>query len=112
ANIDGSAFFHFMSGNLSFQVEHHLYPDLPSSRYQEIAPRVKDVCERYGLPYNTGPFRKQWGSVQRTLIRLALPGGKPRPKSPPYREPEPERGSGSDSGNGQVSRDDADEVLA
>ena len=31
---------HFMSGNLSFQIEHHLFPDLPSNRYQEIAPKV------------------------------------------------------------------------
>jgi linoleoyl-CoA desaturase len=85
ANIDGSDFFHFMSGNLSFQVEHHLYPDMPSSRYKQIAPRVKDICERYELPYNTGPFRKQWVSVQRTIIRLAFPGGKIRPKPGPYR---------------------------
>jgi NADPH-dependent stearoyl-CoA 9-desaturase len=84
ANIDGSDFFHFMSGNLSFQVEHHLYPDLPSSRYKQIAPRVKEVCEKYGLPYNTGPFRKQWGTVQRTILRLAFPGGKARPKPGPY----------------------------
>jgi fatty acid desaturase len=84
ANIDGSDFFHFMSGNLSFQVEHHLYPDLPSSRYKEIAPRVKKVCEKYGLPYNTGPFRRQWGTVQRTIIRLAFPGGRSRPKPGPY----------------------------
>ena len=41
-NIDGSDTFHLMSGNLSYQVEHHLYPDLPSSRYKEIAPRVKE----------------------------------------------------------------------
>ncbi len=84
ANIDGSDFFHFMSGNLSFQVEHHLYPDLPSSRYKQIAPRVKEVCEKYGLPYNTGPFRKQWGTVQRTILRLAFPGGKARPKPGGY----------------------------
>jgi NADPH-dependent stearoyl-CoA 9-desaturase len=84
ANIDGSDFFHFMSGNLSFQVEHHLYPDLPSSRYKQIAPRVKEVCEKYGLPYNTGPFRKQWGTVQRTILRLAFPGGKARPKPGAY----------------------------
>ena len=61
ANIDGSPSFHVMSGNLSYQVEHHLFPDMPSSRYQQIAPRVKEICERYGLPYNTGPFRKQLG---------------------------------------------------
>ena len=72
--------FHVMSGNLGYQVEHHLYPDMPSSRYGEIAPRVREICKRYGLPYNTGPFSKQWGRVQRTILRLAFPGGKPRRK--------------------------------
>ncbi len=85
ANIEGGPLFHFMAGNLSFQVEHHLYPDMPSSRYAEIAPRVRDICQRYGLPYNTGPLRKQLGSVHRTILRLALPGGKPRKKPGPYR---------------------------
>jgi fatty acid desaturase len=84
ANIDGGDTFHLMSGNLSYQVEHHLYPDMPSSRYKEIAPRVKEICERYELPYNTGPFLQQWLMVQRTMIRLAFPGGEPRPKAPPY----------------------------
>jgi hypothetical protein len=65
-------------------VEHHLYPDMPSTRYAEIAPRVKDICERYGLPYNTGPFLQQLGMVQRTIARLAFPGGKVRPKPGPY----------------------------
>jgi NADPH-dependent stearoyl-CoA 9-desaturase len=84
ANIDGHAPFHFLSGNLSFQVEHHLFPDMPSSRYAEVAPRVREVCERYGLPYNTGPLRKQLGSVHRTILRLAFPGGKVRPKPGAY----------------------------
>jgi NADPH-dependent stearoyl-CoA 9-desaturase len=88
ANIDGSPTFHVLAGNLSFQVEHHLFPDMPSSRYREIAPRVKAICEKYELPYNTGPFRKQWGSVQRTIIRLAFPGGAERPKEPPYVAPD------------------------
>jgi fatty acid desaturase len=94
ANIEGSPTFHVMSGNLSYQVEHHLYPDMPSSRYQEIAPKVKAVCEEFGLPYNTGPFGKQWLMVQRTILRLAFPGGKTRPKAPPYKAPpvqEPQR---------------------
>jgi linoleoyl-CoA desaturase len=88
ANIDGGPLFHLMAGNLSFQVEHHLYPDLPSSRYSEIAPRVRDICRRYGLPYNTGPLGKQLGTVHRTILRLAFPGGKVRPKPGPY---QPER---------------------
>jgi NADPH-dependent stearoyl-CoA 9-desaturase len=85
ANIDGSPLFHVISGNLGYQVEHHLYPDMPSTRYGEIAPRIKEICRRYELPYNTGPLRKQLGSVQRTILRLAFPGGKPRPKPGPYR---------------------------
>jgi len=84
ANINGGPFFHVMSGNLGYQVEHHLYPDMPSSRYGEIAPRVRDICKRYGLPYNTGRFSKQLGGVQRTILRLAFPGGKPRPKPGPW----------------------------
>ncbi len=88
ANIEGSPLFHVVSGNLGYQVEHHLFPDMPSTRYAEIAPRVKQLCERYELPYNSGPFLKQIGSVQRTILRLAFPGGKPRPKPGPYRRPE------------------------
>ena len=85
ANIEGGAFFHAASGNLGYQVEHHLFPDMPSSRYAEIAPRIKEICERYELPYNSGPFGQQLGMVQRTILRLAFPGGKPRPKPGPYK---------------------------
>ena len=86
ANIEGGQLFHFVSGNLGFQVEHHLFPDLPSSRYAEIAPRVRDICRRYNLPYNSGPFHRQLGTVHRTILRLAFPGGRPRPKGEGYRE--------------------------
>ena len=84
ANIDGSPLFHVISGNLGYQVEHHLYPDMPSTRYGEIAPQVRQICKEYGLPYNTGPLRRQLGSVHRTIARLAFPGGRPRPKPGPY----------------------------
>jgi len=72
-NLDGSPLFHVMTGNLSYQVEHHLYPDLPSSRYKEIAPRVRAVCERYGLPYHSGPLGRQYRSVAKKVLRLSLP---------------------------------------
>ncbi len=100
ANIEGSPFFHVASGNLGYQVEHHLYPDMPSTRYAEIAPQVKEICERYELPYNSGPFGKQLGSVQRTILRLAFPGGKPRPKPGPYRR-DPDEIEASSNGHGK-----------
>ncbi len=72
-NIEGGPLFHVMSGNLSFQIEHHLFPDLPSNRYAEAAVRVKALCEAYGIPYNTGSFARQLGTTFRTIFRLALP---------------------------------------
>jgi linoleoyl-CoA desaturase len=75
ANISGSAAMHFMTGNLSYQIEHHLFPDLPSNRYQEIAPKVQEVFERYGLTYTTGPLPKQVASAWAKIIRLSLPNG-------------------------------------
>ncbi|KQY31591.1 MULTISPECIES: fatty acid desaturase family protein [Nocardia] len=73
ANITGSRLFHIMSGNLSHQIEHHLFPDIPANRYPEIAPEVKALAEKYGLPYNTGRFSKQIGSVWGKIFKLALP---------------------------------------
>jgi linoleoyl-CoA desaturase len=84
ANIEGGPLFHVISGNLGYQVEHHLFPDMPSTRYGEIAPRVREICKRYELPYNSGPLWKQWSMVHRTIARLAFPGGQPRPKPGPY----------------------------
>jgi linoleoyl-CoA desaturase len=73
ANISGGPMLHMMTGNLSFQVEHHLYPDLPSNRYREIAPKVQELFERYGLTYTTGPLVKQVASAWAKVVRLSLP---------------------------------------
>src|SRR5699024_5865534 len=54
ANISGGPIFHVLTGNLSHQIEHHLFPDLPAHRYAEVAIEVRRACERYGLPYHTG----------------------------------------------------------
>jgi NADPH-dependent stearoyl-CoA 9-desaturase len=73
ANISGGRLFHVLSGNLSHQIEHHLFPDLPARRYPQIAGEVREICERYGIAYTTGPLRRQLGSVVRKICRLALP---------------------------------------
>jgi linoleoyl-CoA desaturase len=78
-NFDASPLGHVLTGHLGHQLEHHLYPDLPSRRYRQVAPRVREVCERHGIPYVSGSFAKQWLMVQRTILRLSFPGGKPRP---------------------------------
>jgi len=78
ANIEGSDLFHIMSGNLSHQIEHHLFPDVPANRYPEMAPEVEAICQKYGLPYNTGPLRKQLGSTWIKIAKLSLPNAMTR----------------------------------
>lgn len=73
ANLEGGRLFHILTGHLSFQIEHHLFPDLPASRYPQIAPRVRAICERYGQSYVTGSLRQQVKSVASKLVRHALP---------------------------------------
>ncbi|MGV0813134.1 acyl-CoA desaturase [Mycolicibacterium boenickei] len=88
ANLSGGKWFHIFSGNLSFQIEHHLFPDIPAHRYAEISVEVKEICQRYGLPYNSGPLPKQFASVVRKIVRLAFPwGGKPKDPEPTVQEP-------------------------
>ena len=74
ANLTGGKLFHVMSGNLSFQIEHHLFPDIPAFRHAEISVEVQEICERYGIPYNKGPLPQQFATVIRKICRLALPG--------------------------------------
>ena len=73
ANFNAGPVLAFASGNLCYQIEHHLYPDLPSNRYAKIAERVRAVCAKYDLPYTTGSLARQYLLTLRTIHKLALP---------------------------------------
>jgi linoleoyl-CoA desaturase len=75
ANITGGRAMHLMCGNLSHQIEHHVFPDLPSNRYYEIAPKIRDLFQRYGLTYHAAPLPKQVASAWHKVLRLSLPNG-------------------------------------
>ncbi len=45
---DITDFFHLW---LNYQIEHHIWPDLPMLKYQQFQPRVKALCEKYDVPY-------------------------------------------------------------
>jgi len=80
ANVHGPRWFHILSGNLSHQIEHHLFPALPACRYPEIAPEIQAICRSFGVPYNTARFSRQVGTALRRIFRLSLPGtGRARP---------------------------------
>ncbi len=72
-NLTGGKWFHILSGNLSHQIEHHMFPDVPANRYAEMAPKVRALCEEYGQYYNTGSFRKQFSEVIVRIVAMSFP---------------------------------------
>jgi fatty acid desaturase len=73
ANFKAGPLLAFSSGNLCYQIEHHLFPDLPSNRYAQIAARVRALCDKYDLPYTSGSLVHQYFLTLRTIHKLALP---------------------------------------
>ncbi|AEF42220.1 fatty acid desaturase family protein [Hoyosella subflava] len=73
ANFKAGPIMRFMSGNLCYQIEHHLFPDMPSNRLKDIAARVEALADKYDLPYTTGSFPKMYLQTWRTIAKLALP---------------------------------------
>lgn len=77
ANIEGPAWLHLLSGHLSHQIEHHLFPDVPAWRYPALADEVRAVCARYGVDYHSGPLGRQLAAAWRRILRHALPSTEP-----------------------------------
>lgn len=73
SNFTGGKILHFLSGNLSHQIEHHLFPDMPANRYAEVAPKVQAICAEYGVNYNSQSFLKQFATVWMRLFKLSVP---------------------------------------
>jgi linoleoyl-CoA desaturase len=76
SNLTGGKIMDYMSGNLSHQIEHHMFPDVPGMRYAEMSVKVREICERYGQHYNTGSFTKQFSTVVKRIFKYALPFGR------------------------------------
>jgi len=74
---------------LNYQIEHHLFPDIPLRQYQLIQPEVKALCLKYGVPYvQESVFKRTWMLVQICVGNASmkrLPGLVPVGEA--YREP-------------------------
>jgi len=54
ASVDfayGTDLVDFLHGYLNYQIEHHLWPSLSMLSYQRAAPRVREICDKHGVPY-------------------------------------------------------------
>ena len=73
SNLTGGRWFHILTGHLSCQIEHHLFPAVPARRYVEMVPKVQAVAEKYDIAYNTDSFFKQYVTVLRRVYRFSFP---------------------------------------
>ena len=62
-------------GGLDTHVEHHLFPDLPPSMQRRIAPEVRAIAAKYGLPYHETPLLETAPLIAKTLTGLSVPFG-------------------------------------
>lgn len=65
--------FDVFYGGLTTHIEHHLFPDLPCNRQRDIAPKVREICAKHGLPYNVTTFEVIVPEILRNFGRWALP---------------------------------------
>ncbi len=80
ANIAGGKLFHILSGNLSHQIEHHLFPDMCSNRYPEVAPRVRALAASlWPALQQSASLARQFGTTWLKNLRLSFPGPAPTP---------------------------------
>lgn len=66
----GTDFVDFLHGFLNYQIEHHLFPNMPHSYYQKMQPIVKEICKKHNLEY------RQDSVFKRALMTIDLMVGK------------------------------------
>ncbi|KAG7245421.1 hypothetical protein INR49_010872 [Caranx melampygus] len=66
-NIEQSFFNDWFSGHLNFQIEHHLFPTMPRHNYHLVAPRVRALCEKHGIPYQMKTMWQGLTDIVRSL---------------------------------------------
>ena len=60
-------------GALERQIEHHLFPTLPTNRLREISTEVREVCEAHGVEYRTGSWGRTLYQALAHIARLSRP---------------------------------------
>merc|ERR1740138_1747874 len=62
---DCNDFFH---GWLNYQIEHHMFDDMTMLQYQKVAPKVRAICEKHGVPYVQENVFKRFGQLTDVMV--------------------------------------------
>lgn len=60
-------------GALDHQIEHHLFPKLPTQRLRKVAPEVKAICAEHGVRYHTDSWPRTLKKALSQIARLSGP---------------------------------------
>ncbi|HEX5035982.1 MAG TPA: fatty acid desaturase [bacterium] len=62
-----------LCGALDYQIEHHLFPKLPPNRLRKIAPKIQEICERYGVRYHRTDWGKTLKGSLKRILKMSVP---------------------------------------
>lgn len=71
-NISGGALIRTGMGGLNFQIEHHLFPSMPSVNLRRARPVVREFCRRHGVMYTETTLIDSYRIVLRYLRAVGL----------------------------------------
>ena len=71
-NIRGSRLLDWAMGGLNYQIEHHLFPSMPSLHLRRAAPIIARYCRERGIPYTRVSLLSSYATVVRYITRVGL----------------------------------------
>ena len=72
-NVKGGMVTDFFLGGLNYQIEHHLFPGMPSVHLARSQPIVRQFCRERGVPYHETGLIRSWKEALGELHRNGAP---------------------------------------
>ncbi len=71
-NIRGGWFINTLMGGLNYQIEHHLFPDMPRPQFRRAQQLVRDYCAGHNIAYTQTSLGRSYAIVVRYLNQVGL----------------------------------------
>ena len=72
-NVAGSRLVDFVLGGLNYQIEHHLFPNMPRPNLRHAQPLIRAFCQQHGLPYTEASLFGSYAQAVRHLHTVGAP---------------------------------------
>ncbi|WP_327705757.1 acyl-CoA desaturase [Streptomyces decoyicus] len=72
-NVRGGVLTDFLLGGLNYQIEHHLFPSMPTPHLRRAQVIVRGYCAELGVPYHETGLLRSYAEALRHLRRVGEP---------------------------------------